>query len=1333
MKKKIWVTLGILFSTACTVISVDAQEMENSAKEILEKSELKGGFIVHVGCGEGRLTAALRDGDRFLVQGLDSDPGNVRKAREYLVRSGVYGPVSVDRFNGTSLPYVEGLVNLLVVEEGTRVPQEEMMRVLAPRGALCVKEKGSWTSHRKPWPKQIDEWTHYLHDATNNAVSHDERVGPPRGLRWVGSPRWARHHDRMASMNALVSSQGRLFYVFDEGPTAAVMLPAEWTLIARDAFNGTILWKRDLPSWHPHLWPMKSGFAQLPRRLVAVEEKVYLPWGMEAPLVCLDAATGRTMRTYEDTSNTEEVLYSEGVLFVVVNRNEAIHKDFFPTEKNTMWHAMRRAAHDWPWDSGEREILALHADTGTLLWKFQAPVVPLSLTVTSRSVLFHDGEALVRLDREKGDPIWRSQPLSIGFPKGDFAGAAKKAEEVWRPEGLSTFVPASFGPTVVVQDGTVVFSGGDGRLIALSEETGDLLWDEEQQPSGHFTPQDVFIIQGVVWSGAIALPEKFHSGAFVGRDLQTGEVKAELPCDTDVYFMHQRCYRSKATDRYFIPSRTGIEFIDRKEGHWDIHHWVRGGCLYGIMPCNGLVYAPPHSCACYMMSKLNGFNALSSSVPVAHRSDTGDSEGRLEKGPSFAETPSIAESLREDDWPTYRHDVSRTGATSCRVSTDLHVTWELPVAGRLSAPVVAKGVVYVGLIDEHQVCAVDAQKGSLLWRFVAGGRVDSPPTIHKGRVLFGCADGWVYCVRASDGSLMWRFLAAPGMEKLMAFEQIESVWPLHGSVLVKDNAVFCVAGRSMFLDGGLRLLKLNVETGDLQWERVLDERDPATGETLQSFIMGHNMPVALPDILSSDGDHLYMRTQCFEMDGKRKEFAPLSADNNVEAAFHRPEAMHLFSPIGFLDGSWWHRAYWVYGERFATGAGGYPQAGKSAAAGRILVFDEESVYGFGRKPVYFRWTTPLEYRLFRADRTLEKTEVPIGRPQPGKERRKIPGTVPVFDWNEEVPLLVRGMVLANDVLFLSGPPDVVDEESAFHRLNQEAFQKCLARQSAALEGKEGALLCAVSPSDGERIRSFSLPSPPVWDGMAAAQSALFVSTLDGKLLCLGKEGNALPEAPMEGTQYERPDLVGYWPFDEGEGRVAKDASERCYDAMVRGQWTTGIEGSAVQFQSGEEWVEISEGEDLNINQEITLMAWIKPGTQESRLPMIVTKLGKWGRYILRLDPALHLVSLFWKGEEQVAAIHSEEAISMDWNHVAATYDPLGEGKLRLYINGVKVKETDAAKAWGDPSDGQAAIGGKGQQSFRGAIDEVRIYNRALSGKEIEGIHRLHADAAGEDR
>ena len=66
----------------------------------------------------------------------------------------------------------------------------------------------------------------------------------------------------------------------------------------------------------------------------------------------------------------------------------------------------------------------------------------------------------------------------------------------------------------------------------------------------------------------------------------------------------------------------------------------------------------------------------------------------------------------------------------------------------------------------------------------------------------------------------------------MAWEQLESAWPVHGSVLVHDDVLYCTAGRSMFLDGGLRFLRLEPATGKLLGEVVMDDRDPESGQDM---------------------------------------------------------------------------------------------------------------------------------------------------------------------------------------------------------------------------------------------------------------------------------------------------------------------------------------------------------------------------------------------------------------------------------------------------------------------------------------------------------------------
>jgi outer membrane protein assembly factor BamB len=1052
------------------------------ARQILERTGVRGGLIVHVNCGNGKLTAALRANDAYLVQGLDTDAADIRAAREFLHSRGLYGSVSVDRFGGTRLPYVDGLVNLVVAEDLGGVTMDEVIRVLCPQGVAYVKREGQWKKTVKPWPEAIDQWTHYLYDATGNAVSQDMQVGPPEHFQWNGSPRWSRHHDRRASVSAMVSAAGRIFYIFDEGSTASILLPPQTKLIARDAFNGTILWKRDIPQWFTHLWPFKSGPTQLQRRLVATGDTVYVTLGVDAPLVALDAATGATIREYEGTFATEEVLVDDGVLFALVHPAPQKYDRFKPQEVG-IGAERDRIMVEFPWDEKARQLKAIEANSGKILWAAEYPVAPLTPAVDANGIYFHDGEKLVGLDRTTGSQIWASEPVE-------------------RQERI----PTNITPTLVVYDGVVLYYGATRKLYGVSASTGEVLWSGPHPRSGHYCPEDVLVAGGLVWGGEIAGGR--DSGEFVGRDPKTGEILSRFLPDVDIFFMHQRCYRSKATEQWLIPSWTGIEFVDFRNEHWITNHWVRSGCIYGVMPCNGLLYTTPHDCACYMQAKLYGFCALAAKRTTNDTDPSQAGEPRLEEGPAYGQSVSSGDqptaSTSAPDWPTYRRDRHRSGTTDANVPIDVQPDWRTALGGRLTSPVVAQGMLLVASVDTHQVHALEASSGKPLWSFTAGARVDSPPTVDKGRVLFGSADGYVYCLHAADGQLMWRFRAAPQQRRMTSFEQLESVWPVSGSVLVQEDTVYCIAGRSMFLDGGLRLVKLSAVTGELVGERVLDERDPASGENLQRYVEVRNMPVGLPDILSSDGSHLFMRSQVMDLEGRRTEASLTQAEGNDadRAAVQKGDEAHLFSPTGFLDDTWWHRSYWVYGRSFAEGAGGWPQAGKVAPSGRILAVDENRVYGFGRKPFYYQWRTPLEYHLFASPRVPEIVREPaqVDIASGNQERRRMTQH-PEYHWSGTVPLLVRAMVKAGDKLFIAGPPDVLDEEEAFRRVPDPEFEARLAAQEAAMSGQNGSLMWAISADTGNKLAEWKLDGLPLFDGLIAVSGRLYLVTEDGTVLC----------------------------------------------------------------------------------------------------------------------------------------------------------------------------------------------------------------------------------------
>lgn len=1061
---------------------------EQSAEDILKASGVKGGLVVQIGCADGRLTAALRASDSHVVQGLDTDPANAAKARSHIQTLNLGGKVSAAVFDGRNLPYVDELVNLVVASGEWQVPKEEVLRVLAPGGvALALDSRlSTLDSFRKPWPEEIDDWTHYLYDSEGTSVSNDRLAGHPKGMRWTGGPFWARSHEHTASMQAMVSAGGRVFYVMDEGSTESIQLPSHLVLTARDAFNGTVLWKRPLRDWFNALYPLKSGPGWMPRRLVAVDDRVYIAPGIGQDLLCLDAATGEVVCTYEETATTFELIVSDGVIFAAVDTDRELC-DYNQQHPNC-WKERDRASIKWQWDrdQGTRVIKAIKAEDEKVLWQRELPVTPMTLAADSGMVCFYDGNAVMALDRRSGEELWTADVADLKQVRTGYSG-----------------------PRLIVCGDQVLLSPM-GHIVAICAQKGEVLWSVKDKPrSGHFSLEDFYVIDDRVW-----VLQRGNNGAFTTYSLKTGEKLDEYRNPIQSFYIHQRCYPGRATERFQLPPMMGVMVYDMQQDAWFNNHWVRGGCIYGVMPANGMVYATPHACACYYQSKLNGFNAL---APEPQAADAPPAEKRLVKGPAFGEPHDSSREIQEEDWPAFRNDNTRSGYALTDVAANVSQAWKRDFGAKLTQPVVAHGKLVLSAVDTHTVYALDATSGEEVWQFIAGGRVNSPPTLYRGLAIFGCADGCVYALRASDGELVWKFQAAPNDRKLMAYGQIESVWPLSGSVLIQDDKLYCVAGRSMFLDGGLRMVIIKPETGELISENVMDSRVPGTEKRLDDLLMGKHMPVALPDILSGDGQYVYMKSQTFTHDGKRVRFRPQRPDTQYD------QELHLFSPISFLDDGWHQRTYWIYGRAAGEGWAEFQLPPKRVPCGRILCIDGKNAYGYARDPELMCNTSVSEYRLYSASK-IPSRKVGIPRLEGTWVKGQYPADNPLaahtVDWkqltqqpkeklsaldynwiHEEPDVVAKAMVLANDRLFVAGPRDVVDEKLMWGRSNESAYQEEMQEQAEWLDGKHGGVMQVFSKYDGKKLAEHKLECLPAYDGLIAANGSLYMTTGDGSIVC----------------------------------------------------------------------------------------------------------------------------------------------------------------------------------------------------------------------------------------
>jgi len=1091
-------------------------------EELLQSSGIRGGLVVHLGCGDGRLTAALGANDSYLVHGLDADPENVAQARKTIRSMGLYGRVSVEAFDGEHLPYADNLVNLLVAEDLGGVSMGEVMRVLAPRGVALVKQGDRWRKAVKPRPEAIDEWTHFLHDASGNAVAKDQRVGSPRHIQWMAGPMHTRDHDALASLSAMTTSNGRLFYIFDEGHTSLMHRPPKWKLIARDAFNGILLWKRDVPTWVTHLFYFRSGPAQLPRRLVSVGDRVYATLGLDAPVSMLDAATGQTLLTYEGSQQTEELILHDGVLLTAIG-DPNIMDDEAPKVFGYWELSVDREP------TVAKSIVAYRASTAEVLWRKTgenlARLAPLSLVAHRDKAFFLDNENLHCVDLQTGESLWKTP-----FPT----------------EGLFL---RNYAPTVVAYDDVVMCLTWN-RFCSFSMKDGKKLW-EDKGSMGFASPADLFAIDGLAWTipltssiwkdtrrganGKIAtginIPRENFLGSggneIWGMDVRTGELKRSLTRSQVLPGgHHHRCYRNKATENFLICGRRGLEYVDLHGENHVNNWWVRGVCQYGVMPANGYIYVPPDPCQCFNLMKLNGFCALAAENSLDRMPD--GSGQALHKGPAYPEIGNRAAPVapagqdqgpndagdaasgrlpwhppiygpQPEDWPTYRGNITRSGSTRSRVPTELKTLWRADIGGHLSSSVVADGRLLVSSTDAQTIHCLDARTGRPLWQFIADGRVDSPPTVHDGLCLFGCGDGSVYCLRVSDGQLAWRFRAAPVDRRVVAENRLESVWPISGSVLVQDGIVYFAAGRSSYLDGGIRLFGLDVYSGEKLHEASVSATPIYRGkETPAEKTTG-----ALPDLLVSDGQRINMRHVQFDRSLVQFDVAELQT---------------LFSTTGLLEDCWMHRQNWYLG--FPGRINSHAHAGRIGAggpggkfpSGLLIVFDQRSAYAVQSFYTWLKRTPPMyppthDGHLHQKYSRYTPEYFPIGTRmyamankaagQPAKTNRKkatqVPPPAPQPNWAVQQPFQPRAMVLAGDVLFLAGWLDAVAIRPRTGRpLDPEN------------PDPRSTVLRAVSTADGTTIAEYPLDCEPAFDGLIAADRRLYLSQKDGSVVCMGE-------------------------------------------------------------------------------------------------------------------------------------------------------------------------------------------------------------------------------------
>ena len=1017
-------------------------------------SGINRGIVVHLNCGDGKGTVELAEGNPSMFHGLDKSADHVGKARRYIQSKNLYGRVSVAKYDGRKLPYGNNLINLIVADSLGDVSMDEVMRVLVPKGTAIIGGKQTV----KPWPQEIDDWPQYLNKADNNAVAMDTVAGPPRRIQWLDEPLWSRSHMGIATIASVVTCSGRMFSIEDRALPDNPFLPGRFMYIARDAFNGQTLWTRKITRWESIETYIKCIPTQQQRRMVATDDILFCTPVLEGPLAALDAATGKTLKTYEGIAPVQEVAYDQGILFV--NVGERFNADAYNQTSKKAEKGVEGTPGETFAGAGFRKgyaprildkenpvssIVAIDPTTGKQLWKTGKlnNYTGASLAVKGNHAVYQTSEGMFCVDPKTGKQLWSVKKAISNTKAGD------------------SNTPGTQPNTLIITD-DIAFAVEGGEMYGYSLKDGKFLW--QTKAMGNYRASvDLFYVNDILWTGVGS------KGGAKGIDPKTGEIVKRISQQVTGPMGHDRCYRNFITKKFYINSKTGgADFLNLENGSEYPNHWTRGTCGFGVLPANGLVYSTPYSCTCNVGVMMKGVNAYCADPELLESNDSGRIKRlvRLEKGPAYGKTTGKA--AAPGDWPTYRGNAFRGGITKAAVSPKLNVKWKVKLPGNPTASTVVGNRLYVCTPETHTLYALDSSSGKTAWRFTADARIDSPPTYHNGMLLFGSNDGWIYCVRAADGVLAWRFRDLP--DRLVgAFGQFESAWPIPGSVLVLDGEVYAAAGRNSYLDGGMFIYCLDAATGKLLNRRssfgpfaketgfpvgfkntkLTDtvkargkskRRGEKAGKVKSRPSTADYIPGFLNDVPASDGKDVFIRHAAF----------------NKDLQDLRESGSRLMTLGGFLDRRVQHRTGFVFSNYFEW----WKNNPKD-----IMISDGQETYGIAG------FQSSHNHAYF----------------DPRTSSYKLSGN----GLEVKLPINGRGLAKAGDVIFATGQPMKFKESTWLNYEN-------------AYTGKLGGKLMAISAKDGQVLSTVDLEADPVWDSIALAGGKLYISLEDGTIQCMGK-------------------------------------------------------------------------------------------------------------------------------------------------------------------------------------------------------------------------------------
>ncbi|NQT41153.1 MAG: PQQ-binding-like beta-propeller repeat protein, partial [Planctomycetes bacterium] len=689
----------------------------------------------------------------WLVHAVAGSEQELAQLNKAIAGAKVQGCVSAEQLPVATLPYRDCMVNILVIMDiqkakAAGLTEDEAHRCVVPGGKIVVCKSGKVLGVEETPPcEEMDVWTHRYYDASGIPASADKVFDLPVGFKWnAGLPmnfdNPLRSANRYSSTRAMVVDDGRCFTF---STAVCENLGAGWTspygrdqyLTCRDAFNGRLLWRKRIgDTYYGGLYIENTA------PLVSAGRHLYLA-GENGKMLAVDTRTGDTVRELPTANIPGVIATADGIVVAATWKDGKVLGSIERYDRRRM-----------DWEIGEGTIEAYDDASGKSLWKNG---------LLGTSLVIADGAVYI-VTRKMNDPLEKNH------------NKRREGAEIQHPP-----------QTVIAMDlakGTILWQTDDDDFQATNQAIS-------LEAAGH----------GAV---AVALQGRNRVALLSAETGKPLDPSAAAEAGKSFFrFRNHICTPVMRVGDVILGNRGGTI---SKAGQNVNFGGARAACLIGTVPAYGAGYIAQNWCRC-SPGQIPGLLAV---APIGKNPTPEEMETPTEPtvyGKYDDSTDGVASSSL---WTSLRGNAQRNSSAACDIPTEIKVVWSKQMTGetqqgtverdrraylnsRLTAAVVSGSLAIVGDIDHNEIIAMDVTDGSVKWRFMTGGRVDSAPTLYKGICLVGDHTGYVYAIKTGSGQLIYKLRIAPEEKRMLSYGKVESVWPVIGGVMVAEGMAYASA------------------------------------------------------------------------------------------------------------------------------------------------------------------------------------------------------------------------------------------------------------------------------------------------------------------------------------------------------------------------------------------------------------------------------------------------------------------------------------------------------------------------------------------------------------